>query len=101
MAVLGDRSHALRSVSLLVSPNSSILSLLIFSQRKQFQGLHNPLWKGEHCLAYLAPGPVRPVGNVEGLRDCQLTDLRAAHSSQEYVGMAQSSKPIALPEINS
>lgn len=59
MAVLGDRSHAPRGVSLCVSPNSSILSLLPFSQRKQFQGLHNPLQKGEHCparLARLAPG---------------------------------------------
>lgn len=46
MAVLGDCPHALRGVSLLVSPNSSLLSLLLFSHRKQFQGLHNPLQKG-------------------------------------------------------
>lgn len=75
MAVLGDRSHAPRTVSLLMSPNSSIVSLLPFSQRKQFQGLHNPLWKGEHCsacLAYLAPGAwasdiSRKCGEAQGL----------------------------------
>lgn len=92
MAVLGDRSRALRGVSLCLSPNSSILSFLLFSQRKQFQGLHNPLQKGEHCpacLVYLPPGPVTPVQNVERLRNCQLTDLRAANSRQEYVGMPQ------------
>lgn len=88
MAVLGDRSHAPRTVSLLMSPNSSIVSLLPFSQRKQFQGLHNPLWKGETAQPawltwLLVPGPVTSAENVERLRDCHLTDLRAANSSQE------------------